>query len=32
VSPWRASELVLYASRLSRTGAVYEPLRAVQLN
>ena len=32
VSPWRASELVLYASRLSKTGAVYEPLRAVQLN
>ena len=32
VTPWRASELVLYASRLSKTGAVYEPLRAVQLN
>lgn len=32
VRPWRASELVLYASRLSKTGAVYEPLRAVQLN
>ncbi len=32
VMPWRASELVLYASRLSKTGAVYEPLRAVQLN
>lgn len=32
VGPWRASELVLYASRLSKTGAVYEPLRAVQLN
>ena len=32
VSPWRASELVLYASRLSKAGAVYEPLRAVQLN
>ena len=32
VSPWHASELVLYASRLSKTGAVYEPLRAVQLN
>ena len=30
--PWLASELVLYASRLSKTGAVYEPLRAVQLN
>ena len=32
VSPWRASELVLYASRLSRTGATYEPLRAVKLD
>ena len=32
VSPWRASELVLYASRLSRAGATYEPLRAVKLD
>jgi 2'-5' RNA ligase len=32
VRPWRASELVLYASRLSRTGATYEPLRAVKLD
>jgi 2'-5' RNA ligase len=32
VSRWRASELVLYASRLSRTGATYEPLRAVKLD
>jgi 2'-5' RNA ligase len=32
VSAWRASELVLYASRLSRTGATYEPLRTVKLD
>lgn len=32
VSRWRASELVLYASRLSRSGATYEPLRAVKLD
>ncbi len=32
LSAWRASELVLYASRLSRTGATYEPLRAVKLD
>lgn len=32
VSPWRASELVLYASRFSRAGATYEPLRAVKLD
>jgi RNA 2',3'-cyclic 3'-phosphodiesterase len=31
-SRWRASELVLYASRLSRTGATYEPLRGVKLD
>lgn len=31
LSPWRASELVLYSSRLGRTGSVYEPLRVVQL-
>lgn len=29
---WRAGELVLYASRLGRTGAVYEPLRIVKLD
>jgi len=32
LSPWRATELVLFASRLSRTGAVYEPLRALELD
>jgi RNA 2',3'-cyclic 3'-phosphodiesterase len=30
--PWRATELVLFASRLGRGGAVYEPLRAVKLD
>jgi 2'-5' RNA ligase len=28
---WRASELVLYSSRLGRAGSVYDPLRVVQL-
>ncbi len=32
LSAWRASELVLYASRLSRTGATYDPLRTVKLD
>jgi 2'-5' RNA ligase len=32
LAPWRATELVLYSSRLSRTGSVYEPLRVVQLD
>jgi 2'-5' RNA ligase len=32
LSPWRATELVLFASRLRRTGAVYEPLRALKLD
>jgi 2'-5' RNA ligase len=32
LDPWRATELVLYASRLSRTGAVYEPLRVLNLD
>jgi RNA 2',3'-cyclic 3'-phosphodiesterase len=32
MSPWRATELVLFASRLSRAGAVYEPLRALKLD
>jgi 2'-5' RNA ligase len=32
LSAWRASDLVLYASRLSRTGATYEPLRTVKLD
>jgi 2'-5' RNA ligase len=31
VSPWRAGELVLYSSRLTRSGAIYEPLRIVPL-
>jgi 2'-5' RNA ligase len=30
--PWRAGELVLFASRLSRTGATYEPLRTMKLD
>ena len=29
---WRAGELVLYASHLGRSGAVYEPLRLVKLD
>jgi 2'-5' RNA ligase len=32
LSPWRAIELVLFASRLGRGGAVYEPLRALKLD
>jgi RNA 2',3'-cyclic 3'-phosphodiesterase len=32
LSPWRATELVLFVSRLSRTGAVYEPLRTLKLD
>jgi 2'-5' RNA ligase len=32
LSPWRAGELVLFASRLSRTGATYEPLRTMKLD
>jgi 2'-5' RNA ligase len=31
-SAWRAGELILFASRLSRAGAVYEPLRALKLD
>jgi 2'-5' RNA ligase len=31
IPPWRASELVLYSSHLSRTGSVYEALRRVSL-
>jgi 2'-5' RNA ligase len=31
VAPWRAGELVLYSSRLARTGAVYEAIRALRL-
>ncbi|HEX9099976.1 MAG TPA: RNA 2',3'-cyclic phosphodiesterase [Candidatus Dormibacteraeota bacterium] len=32
LSSWRAGELILFASRLSRAGAVYEPLRALKLD
>jgi 2'-5' RNA ligase len=28
---WRARDLVLYSSRLTRTGSVYEPLRTIAL-
>jgi 2'-5' RNA ligase len=31
VAPWRAGELVLYSSRLARTGAVYEAIRTLGL-
>lgn len=31
LEPWRAEELILYASHLSRSGAVYEPLRLLRL-
>ena len=31
LGPWRATELVLYSSHLSRAGAVYEPIRALPL-
>jgi 2'-5' RNA ligase len=31
LEPWRAAELVLYASRLSRSGAVYEVMRSLLL-
>jgi 2'-5' RNA ligase len=31
LSPWRAGELVLYSSRLTRSGAIYEPLRILPL-
>jgi 2'-5' RNA ligase len=31
IDAWRASELVLYQSRLGRGGAVYEPLRTISL-
>ncbi len=32
LAAWRADELVLYASRLSKSGAVYEPLRTMKLD
>jgi 2'-5' RNA ligase len=31
LDPWRADELILYSSRLTRTGAIYEALRTVLL-
>ena len=31
VRPWRADQLVLYSSRLTRTGTVYEALRTLEL-
>ncbi len=31
IEAWRASELILYQSRLGRAGAVYEPLRRITL-
>jgi 2'-5' RNA ligase len=32
VEPWRADRLVLYSSRLTRTGAVYEAMRTLDLD
>jgi 2'-5' RNA ligase len=32
LEPWRATELVLYSSHLSKAGAVYEPIRTVPLS
>jgi 2'-5' RNA ligase len=32
LSPWRAGDLVLYHSRLGRSGSVYEPLRKIRLS
>jgi len=31
LEPWRAGELILYSSRLSRSGAIYEVMRALVL-
>jgi 2'-5' RNA ligase len=31
VKPWRADRLVLFSSRLTRTGAIYEPMRTLEL-
>jgi 2'-5' RNA ligase len=31
MEPWRADQLVLYSSRLARTGAIYEALRTLGL-
>jgi RNA 2',3'-cyclic 3'-phosphodiesterase len=32
VEPWRADQLALYSSRLTRTGAVYEAMRRLDLD
>jgi len=31
LDPWRAGDLILYSSRLSRTGAIYEAIRSLPL-
>ena len=31
IDAWRATELILYQSRLGRAGAVYQPLRSITL-
>jgi 2'-5' RNA ligase len=31
ILPWRADRLLLYSSRVARTGAVYEPIRTLTL-
>jgi 2'-5' RNA ligase len=31
LKPWRARELILYSSRLTRSGAIYEPIRTLLL-
>jgi 2'-5' RNA ligase len=31
VKPWRVDQLILYSSRLTRAGAVYEPMRTLKL-
>jgi len=31
LQPWRADRLVLYSSHLTRSGAIYEPLRSIAL-
>jgi 2'-5' RNA ligase len=32
LGPWRATELVLYSSHLSKAGALYEPIRTMPLS
>jgi RNA 2',3'-cyclic 3'-phosphodiesterase len=31
LDPWRADQLILYSSRLTKTGAIYEELRTIPL-